>query len=78
MLKKATTEPTEQVFHPDHYNQGAIECIDALQSCLSEEEFSGFCRGNSIKYLWRSPDKGGKVDLEKAQWYLSKLIDVTE
>jgi hypothetical protein len=27
-----------------------------------------------MKYLWRYPDKNGLQDLEKAQWYLDKLI----
>lgn len=79
MTKKITkNKSAEQVDHPDHYNQGNIECIDALQACMSVEEFIGFCRGNAIKYLWRSSDKGGKTDLEKARWYLNKLIDSVE
>ena len=57
------------------YKHGAIECIDALRSCLSEEEFRGFCKGNIIKYLWRSEYKGGKEDLEKARDYLDYLLE---
>lgn len=56
------------------YKHGAIECIDALRSCLSEEEFRGFCKGNIIKYLWRSEYKGGKVDFSKARDYLDYLL----
>ena len=57
------------------YKHGAIECIDALRSCLSEEEFRGFCKGNIIKYLWRSEYKGGKEDLEKAKDCLDYLLE---
>lgn len=64
----------EKVNHPDHYNQGNIECIDALQSTLSHDEFRGFLHGNILKYLWRYEGKNGVEDLKKAQWYLNKLI----
>ena len=38
------------VNHPPHYNQGDIECIDAIEAMLSPEEFIGYLRGNSFKY----------------------------
>jgi hypothetical protein len=65
----------EMVHHPDHYNVGNIECIDAIESALSPDQFAGFCRGNAIKYIWRCDSKGGKEDLKKALWYLERLID---
>ena len=34
---------------PEHYNQGSIECIDAIEAMLSKEEFIGYLRGNSQK-----------------------------
>ena len=37
--------------------------------------FDLFLRGNVIKYLWRYENKGGKQDLEKAEWYLKRLIE---
>jgi hypothetical protein len=61
--------------HPPHYNQGDIECIDAIASCLGPEGFNAYCRGNIIKYNWRSNHKGGVQDIEKARWYLEKLIE---
>lgn len=51
--------------HPTHYSQSNIGCIDALQSCLSPEEFKGFCLGNPLRYLWRHNQKGGIEDLKK-------------
>ena len=65
----------EMVHHPDHYNVGNIECIDAIESALSPDQFAGFCRGNAIKYIWRCDNKGGHEDLKKALWYLKRLID---
>lgn len=56
------------------YKHGAIECIDALRSCLSEEEFRGFCKGNVIKYLWRAEYKGGTEDYKKARDYLNYML----
>jgi hypothetical protein len=58
---------------PPHYTQSGIECIDAIQAALTEEEFRGFCKGNAIKYSWREKLKGGDEDLRKASWYLSRL-----
>lgn len=66
----------EEVNSPEHYNTGSVECIDAIQATLSEEEFKGYCRGNTLKYLWRCTYKGKtKQDLEKAKWYLDRLLD---
>ena len=66
----------DKVNNPSHYTSGKIECIDAMQSCLTKEEFKGFLRGNIFKYIWRSPLKNGIEDLKKAQFYLTKLIEV--
>lgn len=72
------TTPTENVSninHPPHYNQGEIECIDAIKAMLSPEEFKGFLKGTVLKYLWRSPHKGRESeDLEKASWYHQRLL----
>ena len=66
--------PADMVNHPAHY-QGEIECIDAIQASMSKDEFAGHCKACCIKYLWRYKSKGGIESLEKARWYLSKLID---
>lgn len=65
--------PHDPVNHPQHYNQGAVECIDAIQSALTTDEYRGFLRGQVIKYTWRYSLKGGKEDLAKADWYLQRL-----
>jgi len=61
------------VNNPKHYNQGDIECIDAIRAMLSSEEFIGYLRGNSLKYRWRFRYKNGVQDLDKAEWYENRL-----
>lgn len=71
-----TSTPHDPVNHPSHYTSGSIECIDAIEAALTPEEFRGFCKGNSIKYVWRSNLKGNHdQDLSKARWYLDRVKD---
>lgn len=58
---------------PSHYTSGKVECIDAIESALTPEEFRGYCKGNALKYVWRERHKGGTEDLRKAGWYLDRL-----
>ena len=62
---------------PVHYTIGdGIECIDYIKQTLGLEGFKAFCHGNVIKYQHRQTYKGNPVeDMEKAQWYLEKMID---
>ena len=69
---------SDEVNHPDHYCQGSVECIDALESALGPEGFRAYCIGNVIKYLWRYRGKGGAKDLAKAQWYLDRVLQDSE
>lgn len=66
----------EAVNHPDHYNFGKYETIDIIRDQLTEEEFTGFCLGNAIKYISRCQHKGKMVeDIRKAIWYLEAIIE---
>ena len=66
------------VAHPKHYS-GKIECIDCIESAVAElNGFEGFLAGNVIKYVFRFKRKNGKEDLQKAEWYLSKLMEMQE
>lgn len=61
--------------HPAHYNAGKVECIDALEAATTELcGIEAFCTANAIKYLWRWKAKNGVEDLEKAKWYIERLI----
>lgn len=70
---------SDTVNHPKHYTQGKIECIDAIESAVSElSGLDAVCTANVIKYVWRWKHKNGSQDLRKAQWYLNKLINLQE
>ena len=65
-----------EVDKPKHYASGNIECIDAIKESMGHEGFCCFCKGNVLKYLWRYQLKNNPIqDLQKAQWYLNKLIE---
>jgi len=66
---------SDMVNHPPHYNQKGIECIDAIEAA-TDKGFEYYLQGNIIKYLWRYRYKNGVEDLNKAQWYLSKLVEI--
>ncbi len=65
---------TDMVNSPPHYNQAGVECIEAIRAA-TDEGYQYYLQGNIIKYLWRYRYKNGVQDLEKAKWYLNKLIE---
>lgn len=70
------TNVADAVNHPAHYTAGKIECIDALEAATSGLcGIEAVCTANAIKYLWRWKLKNGTQDLEKAKWYINRLID---
>jgi hypothetical protein len=74
---KVSKEDVDAVNNPSHYNTGSVECIEAIEASMSCEGFKSYCKGNVQKYLWRYEMKGKPVeDLQKAQWYLAKLLNV--
>ena len=63
------------VDHPPHYNNGNVECIEAIEAMLTPDEFIGYLRGNSLKYRWRFRYKNKPIeDLRKARWYEERLL----
>ena len=63
------------VDHPPHYNNGNVECIEAIEAMLTPDEFIGYLRGNSLKYRWRFRYKSKPIeDLRKARWYEERLL----
>ena len=74
-VKDEIQEVKNDSINPNHYKQGKVECIDCIESATSSlTGFEGFCTGNAIKYLYRWKQKGGKQDLEKARWYLNRML----
>ena len=67
------------VNNPSHYNTGSVECIDAIEESMSAEAFQGYLKGNTLKYLWRYSYKGKPLqNIQKAEWYLNRLIKTVE
>lgn len=66
------------VEHPDHYNQGEIECIDAMIAAFGKEKVCDWCVMTSFKYHWRYQHKNGDEDICKASWYIDKYKELKE
>ena len=66
-------KPVDSI-NPEHYKSGDIECIDAIKSSLDKQQFKGYLKASVIKYLWRYEKKNGLDDLQKANWFLQRLI----
>ena len=76
---KESGETPDMVSHPKHYNQGGIECIDALKAAtVGKRGIEAVCVANVIKYLWRYEEKNGIEDVRKAKWYIERLLKELE
>jgi len=71
-------EHDDPVNHPNHYKQGNRETIEVIKDYMTADEFSGYLKGNIIKYIWRYERKNGTEDLLKAQWYVNKLVETIQ
>lgn len=61
--------------NPFYYKKGKVECIDALEAATENKTgIEAICTSNIIKYLWRYESKNKIQDVEKAKWYLNKLL----
>ena len=76
LFEEKTDKKYDQINNPPHYTiRDGIECIEYIKQVLTEEEYKGYCHGNVIKYQHRHGYNGKPIeDMEKAQWYLGKLI----
>ena len=71
---------TDSINKPSHYTFGKFECIDVIEELAKQNDLQGaegFLYGNVIKYLWRYKHKNGLEDLQKARWYLNRLISLS-
>lgn len=75
-LKPASSANSYQVGGEHYHNKGSYQPWNVMEAWMTPEEFRGFLKGNAIKYLARSNEKGGLQDLQKAQHYLAKLIEL--
>lgn len=67
----------DRVNKPTHY-QGTIEAIDAIEASMPLQQQMGYLKGNVMKYIIRWDRKNGLEDLQKAQWYLNRMIGKQE
>lgn len=68
---------SDNVNHPKHYaDTTSIECIEAMTVAFGRGAVVDFCKCNAFKYVWRYKNKNGKEDLEKAQWYCNKAVEL--
>lgn len=73
--EKAKPQAKEAVNHPAHY-QGKHECIDEMIAMFGVESVKHFCMCNVYKYRFRAAQKNGQEDLDKADWYMDKLMEL--
>ena len=63
----------DSVNHPSHYTQGKIEVLDFIL-----DQDLPYLAGNIVKYICRYRFKNGVEDLQKAEFYLKRLIKELE
>ena len=72
-----SVKSVDNVNHPQHYQANGIETIDVIEAWTKDlDGIVAVCAANVIKYISRWNKKNGVEDLEKAKWYLNKLIEV--
>ena len=64
---------TKDKINPSYYRKGKIEVIDFIL-----DQKMSYLEGSVIKYLTRWKEKNGIEDLEKAEWFLQKLMKIEE
>lgn len=72
---------SDAVNHPAHYTAGPVEAIDIIEQTVSQAPSAVLAglQWQVLKYLLRMWLKGAALqDAQKAQWYLSRLINYME
>ena len=78
-VRNVANDKPDIVNHPTHYNQGNVECIDAMAAAtVNKCGIEAICVSNVIKYLFRYETKNGLEDVKKAQFYLNRLVEELE
>tara|TARA_R100000951_G_scaffold92340_1_gene80767 strand:- start:193 stop:471 length:279 start_codon:yes stop_codon:yes gene_type:complete len=76
MLKKSPATADDYQVAGAHYTSKTVQPWEYMEAIMPEEQFEGYIRGNIIKYISRYPEKGGKIDVEKARHYIDKLLEL--
>lgn len=57
---------------------GKYECIDEMIALFGMDAVRCFCMCNVYKYRFRADRKNGSEDIEKAEWYMEKLMELNQ
>ena len=70
--------PINCIDAPAHYNQGAVECVDAMESAFGKERLKIFCTLQAFRYVWRCHDHedGYTSSMRKASWFIHKALQL--
>ena len=66
-------EKSKDKINPPYYIGTKIQVSDFIAEFKLD-----YFQGNIVKYVVRHKHKNGLEDLEKAKWYLEKLIECTK
>ena len=77
-VKEKKDSAVDNINNPLHYHKNGIDVIGFAEAQFSKEEQKGFHRINAIKYITRYDRKNGVEDLNKAKFYIDKLIEMEE
>lgn len=68
----------DEINKPNHYHKGGIDVIAYLERHFGNNKYTvaeGFAIANVIKYVSRYKEKNGMKDLQKAEFYIKKLME---
>ena len=68
----------DNINKPNHYHRNNIDVIKFSELQFDKLELQGFYRINVIKYITRFDRKNKVEDLEKARFYINKLIELNK
>ena len=80
LFKLSDKNEADMVNHPPHYQtKSGMEAIDVIESFTADLRGGEATNtGNVLKYMLRWKNKNGLQDLEKAKWYLERLIKLVK
>lgn len=78
MVIRKDEQVHDSVNHPEHYELDGLECIDVIIATQGIQAAQDFCICNALKYIFRHRMKNGLEDVQKAQWYINKYLELEE
>ena len=64
------------LIEPSYYHQNGTDVIKMIELLRGKQAAKEFCIGNVLKYTIRYDKKNGVEDLQKAQTYITRLIEM--